>query len=513
VRECTGTIQGVCHDIYPSNGGCQAPAVAELGRRCLCAVTAGRLPAQTCSTLHAFNYVDGSGPVAALIQATDGNVYGTTFVGGSGLNAFGTVYKITPAGSLTTVYDFCSLPNCSDGDFTYGGVIQGADGNFYGVATDGGTGNGGTVFVLTPGKGLTVLYNFCSQPNCGDGSTSTASPIQGTDGNFYGTTNEGGADGDGTVFKMTPGGRLVRLHSFCSESGCADGFEPFVGVIEAGDGNLYGTTSNGGVSGAGTAFRLTKSGALTTLYSFCSQPACVDGAVENGLIQGKDGYFYGTTAIGGTSQSCSGGCGLAFRLTAQGVLTPLYSFCSQGGCADGEYPEGQLVQATDGNFYGVTYQGGAQNAGTIFKLAPDGHLTALYSFCSELNCADGAYPFVSLIQDTNGKFYGVASGGGYTGGSCSFDNGCGTVFSLSVGLGPFVEPVPGMGAVGAAVRILGTNLTGVTSVTFNGTPAAFKVISKSFIRATVPDRATSGDIRVKLPSGTLTSNVVFRVRH
>jgi uncharacterized repeat protein (TIGR03803 family) len=270
--------------------------------------------------------------------------------------------------------------------------------------------------------------------------------VQATGGNFYGTTLGGGANGWGTVFKISPGGGPVKtLYSFCSQSGCTDGANPYAALVQATDGNLYGTTRDGGANNQGTVFRITPSGTLTTLYSFCSQ----------------------------------------------------------SGCTDGTNTQAALVQGTDGNLYGTTYAGGANSLGTIFKITPSGTLTTLYSFCSQSNCYDGAYPEAGLVQDTNGNFYGT-----------TLDRGAGeqgTVFSLSVGLGPFVKTQPTSGRVGRFVEILGTNLTGSTSVSFNGTPAVFRVVLNSWIKTTVPAGATTGTVEVVTPGGTLLSNVPFRV--
>jgi uncharacterized repeat protein (TIGR03803 family) len=190
------------------------------------------------------------------------------------------------------------------------------------------------------------------------------------------------------------------------------------------------------------------------------------------------------------------------------MLTTLYSFCAQGGnCTDGAGPIAGLVQATDGNYYGTTEGGGANNDGTVFKITPSGTLTTLHSF----DGVDGANPNAALVQRTDGKFYGTTDVGGASG-SCNPPNGCGTIFSLSVGLGPFVETNPTSGAVGAAVTILGNSLTGATSVTFNGIAATFTVKSKSEITTTVPAGATTGTVQVATPGGTRSSNVPFRVK-
>jgi uncharacterized repeat protein (TIGR03803 family) len=276
--------------------------------------------------------------------------------------------------------------------------------------------------------------------------------------------------------------------------------------VQATNGNFYGTTFAGGANGYGTVFKITPSGTLTTLYSFCSQRGCPDGSYPGAaLVQAPNGDFYGTTNGGGNSNSsCNVGCGTVFKITPGGTLTTLYSFCSQSGCTDGSAPVAGLVQATDGNFYGTTYSGRSYGYGTIFKITPSGTLTTLYSFCSQSGCRDGEFAEAALIQATNGNFYGTTLAGG------TLDSG--TIFSLSVGLGPFVETQPTSGKVGAAVKILGTNLTGATGVTFNGTAAVFRVVSSSLITATVPTGASTGFVKVKAPSGTLKSNLQFRVK-
>jgi uncharacterized repeat protein (TIGR03803 family) len=229
------------------------------------------------------------------------------------------------------------------------------------------------------------------------------------------------------------------------------------------------------------------------------------------MIQAADGDLYGTTSgsVFGPNYN-----GTVFKITRSGKLTTLYTFCSQPNCTDGFYPYAGLVQATDGNFYGTTTLGGVNCAdnggcGTVFKITPSGVLTTLYSFCSQNNCTDGSSPNAGLVQATNGVLYGTTTFGGTTSGGGS--NGAGTVFSLSVGLGPFVETQTTAGKVGGAVRILGTDLTGATSVSFNSTAAVFKVISSSLITTTVPAGATSGKVQVVTPGGTLSSNVAFRV--
>ena len=280
-------------------------------------------------------------------------------------------------------------------------------------------------------------------------------------------------------------------------------------LLQAADGNFYGTTDGGGTPGSclscGTVFKITPRGALTTLYTFCSQPGCSDGANPSGeLIQGADGNLYGTTQFGGTGVP---GGGTVFKITLTGALTTLYNFCSQPNCADGQGPEGGLVQATDGNLYGTTSTGGANNWGSLFSVTTGGVLTTIYSFCSQTNCGDGQVPTATLIQATDGNLYGTTFGAqGYV--------HFGTAFRLSLGLAPFVKTLQASGKPGVAVTILGNNLTGATSVTFKGVPVdSFTVnATGSAIFTTVPSGATTGVVRVTLADGTvLSSNVPFRV--
>ena len=470
----------------------------------VCATMAIALQAQTFTTLQSFDNTDGKYPDAGLVQATDGNLYGTTY--GGGAKNDGTVFRITPSGTLTRLYSFCSKTGCKDGAGPNASLVQATDGNLYGTTTYGGANNGGEVFKITLSGIQTVLYSFCSKTSCTDGWKPYAGLVQGTDGNFYGTTVVGGTgsclDGCGTVFKITPSGALTTQHNFDS----TDGKNPYAGLVQATDGNFYGTTFYGGAHGEGEVFKITPSGIQTVLYSFCSIRYCPDGFNPYaGLVQGIDGNFYGTTYYGGNNNVCgSFHCGTVFKITPSGMRTTVYNFCSKSGCTDGHAPYAGLVQGTDGNFYGTTVVGGTGSAcqfgcGVVFKVTPSGTLTTLHSF----DKTDGFNPFVGLAQDTNGKFYGTA----YYGGADSD----GTVFSLSVGLGPFVETQPTSGKEGAAVKILGTNLTGATSVTFNGTAAVFGVVSSSEIMTIVPAGATTGKVKVVTPLGTLSSNVPFRV--
>jgi uncharacterized repeat protein (TIGR03803 family) len=217
-------------------------------------------------------------------------------------------------------------------------------------------------------------------------------------------------------------------------------------------------------------------------------------------VQAPNGDLYGTTPGGGDYNS-----GTVFKLTPGGKLTTLYSFCAQSNCPDGYGPYAGLVLGTDGNFYGTTVEGGVATCdspygcGTVFKITPQGKLTTLHRFKE----TDGALPFGGLVQATNGSFYGTTTAGGPT--------NVGTIFSLSMGLNPFVAFVRASGKVGQTVGILGQGLTGTTGVSFNGTSAQFKVVSATFLTATVPAGASSGVVTVKAPGGKLTSNQPFRI--
>ncbi len=490
----------------------------------LCVATAIALPAQTFTSLYSFDGTDGYAPYGGLVQGTDGDLYGTTGYGGANVDCefypgvttgCGTVFKITLSGTptLTTLYSFCSKSNCADGAVPYGTLVLATNGDFYGTTSGGGAnGEGGTIFKVTAAGKLTTLYSFCSKSNCADGE-GPSGLIQATNGVFYGTTGAGGTYSRGTVFKVTAAGKLTTLYSFCLQSGCADGEGPSSGsLIQATDGNLYGTTSTGGANGDGAVFKITLSGKLTTLYSF----DYTDGENPNaGLAQASNGNLYGTAYYGGAYNSPYGfGTVFDFEVTPGGTLTLLDSFDGTNGM----WPTAGLILATDGNLYGSNQLGGAYGVGgTIFNMSPTGTLTTLYSFCAQSDCKDGYGPLAAPVQDTNGTFYGTTWLGGVSStcegcepGGTSGSPGYGTVFSLSMGLGPFVTTNPTSGKVGSSVMILGNDLTGATAVSFNGTAASFKIDSSSEIKAKVPTGATTGTVTVTTSSGTvLNSNVAF----
>jgi uncharacterized repeat protein (TIGR03803 family) len=314
----------------------------------------------------------------SLIQGSDGNFYGATAQGGVGpcSQGCGTIFKLTPTGLLTTLYSFTGA---ADGGVP-NAVIQGTDGNFYGATEFGGLTNStcgsrgcGVVFKVTPAGVESVVYAFAG--GSADGAIAQ-SLIQGSDGNFYGLTNLGGASNNGIVFKVTAAGVETVLHAFAG--GTADGAQPAVALIQGSDGNFYGTTPFGGASGYGTVFRITTAGVETVLHSFTG---ATDGATPyTGVIQASDGNFYGTTSAGGDT-SCTGGCGTVYRVTSAGVTSELYGFTAGafGGGTQAPSPS-SLLQASSGNFYGTTFDGGEFGNGTAFQLTSTGVVSLLYSF-------------------------------------------------------------------------------------------------------------------------------------
>ncbi len=435
----------------------------------------------------------GNDPTMTLIQATDGNYYGTAAFGGAGtlsgcannIDCGGTIFKITPSGAFTLLYTFCISVGCPDGQQPYGGLLQANDGNFYGTTYAGGAYTFGTVYRITPEGVMTMLHSFCSN-NCSahDGYGPKAALLQASNGALYGVTTAN------TIFRVTTRGQFTLVYTFPQGTGQNPG--PQSPLIQASNGLLYGTTSGDGASGEGSVFKMTLAGVVTTLYSFCPVAGCADGSVPvGGLVQGADGNFYGTTSSGGL------GYGTVFRITPGGKFTSLYSFNSG---TDGANPVATMTLGSDGNIYGTTAYGGGNTTGVVFQLS-HGALANEYPLMDGL-CI-GGHPNGGLLQATNGNFYGTDLGG------CG---DYGTVFEFSQGLGAFITTIPTFAKVGARVVIQGSDLTGATSVTFNGFAAKFKVLSATEITTVVPAGATTGKVQVSTPGGTLTSNLSFTVK-
>jgi len=476
------------------NGACAALLL------CVAAIV---LPAQTFTTLASFNGPDGSQPAAGLIQGADGNFYGTTN-GGTQNALWGTVFKMTPSGTLTTLYDFFS----SDSGVGYPltSLVQAANGNFYGTTTVGVPGTGAT-FRLTPEGTLTALYNF---PGIGSDSESAnpSAMIHATDGNFYGTAGNATSEGYGTIFKMTAAGSLTTLSTLnlayptiisaliqatdgnfygtvpfgtifkVTPAGVlttlygfngSDGGKPYAPLFQAADGNLYGTTGGGTMAVPyGTVFKITLAGELTTLHSFSGN----DGSSPYGaLVQASDGNFYGTTLEGGANAA-----GTIFRMTSEGALTTLYSFCSQPNCADGSAPYAGLIQANDGNLYGTTNGGGSNNSGTVFKLTL---------------ASSSAAPAVTAAAN-----------------GASFDQSFAPGMLMSV----FGTGLSSGSPQAAATAPLPSTSSSGSSVTINGIPTPLLYISATQINLQIPYEVPAGNANLTVSSGGNSSTVSFVIQ-
>jgi uncharacterized protein (TIGR03437 family) len=335
-------------------------------------------PSGTLSEVYNFGEFSGA---LSLIAGKNGDLYGLSYGDGNpyisppGVDVIGnegTVFQLTPQGNITRIFLFSGS---GQGGTNEDSLALGSDGNFYGTSADGGPNvsdplsGAGTVFKVTPAGAETVLYSFSGN---GSDGTSANSVILASDGNLYGTTVYGGSGsceqktgaivlsmGCGTIFKVVSGSSFETLYTF---TGASDGAYPKTALVEGPDGNLYGTTSAQGPNGNGTVFKITPSGALTTLHSFNG----MDGSAPAALILGKDGNFYGTTSAGGSNASSTVQPGTIFEIAPAGTLTTLYNFCMMASCADGATGQG-IIQATDGNLYGVTSAGGAYGTGAVFE--------------------------------------------------------------------------------------------------------------------------------------------------
>ena len=522
--------------------------------------------AQTYTPLYTYSINAGSYsgivPAGIISQGRDGNLYST--IANNGTLSRGTTFNMTLSGTPTTLYSFCSQPSCTDGAYPESGLILGADGNLYGTTNSGGSKNEGTVFKMTPAGQITTLYNFTAGTDNGipyyppiqgqDGNfygvaqpiyngtygvaykmtpSGTLTPFpfnftngslpnlftQGTDGNFYGTTRAGGAHNLGVVYKMTPAGKITVIHDFAGYP--TDGNIPVGPLVQGNDGNFYGSTYLGGASNVGSVFKISASGNFTLLYSFKGY-GFGDGALPyTGLTLGTDGNFYGSTANGGTKNA-----GALYKLTSAGTESILYSFCSVT-CNDGYYPEVPLVQDTNGKFYGNS--SGNSLGGAVF-----------YSLDMGLKA------FAGLVTWTGktGKTIGILGQGltgttsvKFNGTSAAFNASSDTFLTATVPAGAttgFVTVVtpgaslksnrkflvtpsilnfnPPSGQVGTQVVITGTSFTGATGVLFGGVKAiTFSVDSDTQITATVPTGAKTGKIPVKTSGGTATSSGTFTV--
>jgi len=373
-------------------------AVVAFAIATLSALVAVPAQAQTYRVLHSFSggKKDGENPYSGLVRDAQGNFYGTTFQGGVSNN--GTVFKLNKAGKETGLYSFTGYP--SDGALPTAGLVRDAAGNLYGTTQEGGSDGFGTVFKLdTTGK-ETVLYSFTGSTQ-GDGAYPEAGVIRDAAGNLFGTTSEGGAFNLGAVFKVDATGKETVLYSFSGPP--TDGASPAAGLTQDATGNLYGTTWQGGASSYGAVFELDTTGTEKMLYSFLGFP--IDGASPTaGLVRDAAGNLYGTTQSGGSDNY-----GTVFKLDTMGKESVLHSFAGMGS-GDGATPKfGPMVRDRNGSLYGTTSSGGVHNNGTVFQLDTAGKERILHSFAGG---TDGSQPYAGLIRDAKGRLYGTTNQGG-----------------------------------------------------------------------------------------------------
>lgn len=449
------------------------------------------LQAQTYNVVYGFgtdpNDPYAPQPIGLVSQGRDGRLYTTSQLGGSKTGKQGTAFAVTTSGALTRLWDFDPYPSPAG---PWSGLTMGTDGNFYGTTSTGGAHAVGTVFRVTSDGQFTVLWDFTAST---DEGVPEAGLVLGTDGNFYGTTVGVYAGTYGTAYKITPKGKLTTIHAFKF----SDGATPYQLILGL-DGYFYGITRGGGANDMGVIFRMSKSGAVKVLHSFSGYPN--DGKLPIGfLAQGNDGTLYGTTYLGGSKN-----WGVVFKISPTGKgYTVLHNFDRNADINEGINPLAGMALGIDGNLYGTTGGGGKQNSGALFRITPAGQYTTLYSFCPAGGCHDGFYPQTAMTLHTNGTLYGETESGGPNG-------NYGVVFSLNVGLGPFVSLVTTTGGVGSTVQILGQGLNGTTAVKVGGSSANFNIASDTYMTATVP-AGTSGFVTVTTSGVTLTSSRKFFV--
>jgi uncharacterized repeat protein (TIGR03803 family) len=371
------------------------------------------------TTLYSFGGgADGANP-NGLVDGTNGLFYGTTRNGGT--SGYGTVFQLPSNGVPATLFSFSGSNN---GARPLAPLLRASDGNFYGSTYQGGTNDYGSLFRITPAGALTMLRSL----DYPDGILPYGPPIQGTDGNFYGTGYEGGSGGFGTIFQFLPNGVLNPL---CTFTGAVDGAYVNCGVVQGADGALYGTTYRGGASSVGACFRVTTNGSLSTFFSLSSANGSLPIA---GLTPGSDGNFYGVTTAGGGTN------GAIFKVSPSGLYTKLFSFA---GGTNGSFPMAALLQALDGNFYGTTTYGGSYGLGTLFRIAPDGSFATLAQFAG----INGANPIAPMIQSADGNIYGTTQNGGL--------NNRGVIFRLNIaGAAPQFTAQPADQSVFAGANVL-----------------------------------------------------------
>ncbi|MDP9170035.1 MAG: hypothetical protein M3N54_05425 [Acidobacteriota bacterium] len=436
---------------------------------------------------------------APLTSGTDGNFYGTASQGRS----YGTIFRITRSGALSTLHAF----NNTDGATPVGGVIFGTDGLLYGSTTSGGANGAGTVYKISTTGTFTSLYSFSATS---DGASPAGKLVQGSDSNFYGVTFQGGANGCGSIFQITPAGTYTVLHQMVCHT---DGGNPRDGLILANDGYFYGTASAGGSHSSGTVFKVAADGTFTVMHNFATSEGYAPYAT---VMQASDGLFYGTTFQGG-----SAGNGTVFTMAADGAVSTLHTFIGN----EGRNPAAPLIEGADGNFYGTAYHGGDAIYGTVFAMNRNGVVTRLHSFTG----SDGQYPQAPVTENPAGTFYGTTYQGGF--------NNKGVIYSVVYTAPPPPPPSISAGGVvpvystspivqsGEWVSVFGSNLAaktiswkgdfpvalGGTSVTVGGKAAFLWYVSPGQINMQVPDGLTIGvtSVVVTTSGGNTTASVTI----
>jgi uncharacterized repeat protein (TIGR03803 family) len=493
-------------------------------------------PTGKLTLLHSFsNGTDGIGQESGLTLGTNGTFWGTSE--GEDFNS-GNIFFMTAAGAVTAFNTALGGSGQVNGGQPIAPPVQGMDGNFYGMTTAGGNsalctygdGGCGVIYRISPAGKYQVIHTF-DQTN---GANPYDSLLLGTDGNFYGTTFYGGSingryNGNGVIFRVTPQGAYTPLYVFCAQSNCLDGGQPIAGLVQGTDGNFYGTTTVGGTHlfsnfFGGTIFKMTPSGQFTILYNFCAQSNCSDGGqASGGLIQGTDGNFYGTTQVGGAN-----GNGTIFQITPEGQYTVLHSF----DFTDGNAPESPLTQGTNGILYGQTYDGGTgpcinTRCGVFFGL--DMGLQS-YAFPVAWYGQEGSTVEIlgqGLTGSTEVSFNGT---------SAEFQVVNNTYLTTTVPAGATLGPVtvttpsgklvsktsfrvlphitsfsPTSGPVGTQVTINGTGFVQALGVGFGDTVPAtnLKIVSDTEVMATVPSGAKTGPVGIETKSGIGISSQTF----
>ena len=440
---------------------------------------------------------DGQAPASRMVLASDGNLYGTTLAGGA--NGAGSIFRMTIAGSLSNLYSFPAATNDA-GEVNYdlepNDLAQGTDGSFYGTTRYGGSNFTGTIFEVSPSGSFSTLHTFAAETinafgyaTSADGVEPVGALAQGNDGNFYGTTQYGGAYGTGTIFRLTPAGDFTSLYSFggsATGSLTTNGAVPNAPVLGS-DGAFYGTTQEGGLVNAGTFFKFTVTGNFTQIYSFNGEAPGSNPVTPNStLVQGADGLFYGTSAFGGLQ-----GGGSIFEITNTGGVTLLYSFPLLNAGVGAT-----LTLGADGNFYGTTEANELNGNGMLFRMTPQGYWGA-YSFSALDTNSDnacGANPSAALTSDGAGNLYGTCAAGGA--------NGSGVIFQI---FGPtFIPPffIPAANPPPAL-----TNALVGSSVTVSFVGQGLAPLSYQWLRNGT-NLTDGGDISGSM-TGTLSINPVF----